>query len=146
MTKKGSIVLFSILIAAIFLSACAKQTPKAVPTPTSPVDTIVGDWTGTMYLPDGGDTLGQLDISIQAGCAVDKICGSYSIPQIPCGGTFVYKGINGEAFRFEQQLTKGDVTICGTGSFNEITLLKDGTLSQTWTDGVNKTKANLTRK
>jgi hypothetical protein len=142
---KNLILLISItILGIIILSACTPPAPKATPTPS--VDALVGDWTGSMYLPEGGDPLGRLDISIQAGCGVGKVCGSYAIPQIPCGGSYTYQGKKGEAFVFEQQLTEGDLKTCGTGSTNEITPLADGTLSQTWTDGVNKTRAILKRK
>lgn len=147
MTKKTLILLALMMVAAVMLAACS--TPTALPPtqkPASPVDVIVGDWTGNMYLPDGGDSLGELNISIQAGCEVDKVCGSYAIPFIPCSGTFTYRGASGETFKFEQQLTQGDVKVCGTGSMNSLTPNQDGTLAQTWTDGTNRTKATLTRK
>jgi hypothetical protein len=152
MSKKMFVVLVSIIVLVIALSACGSQATKAAPTtevqptPTQPVDSLVGDWTGTMYPPEGSDPLGQLDISIQAGCKVDSICGSYSIPMLPCGGTLTYKGKTGDVFQFEQQLTLGEVAVCGTGSMNSITLLEDGTLSQTWTDGVNRTRTVINRK
>jgi hypothetical protein len=144
MKQKTFFALTSLLFTMIVLSACATATPTALLTP--PVESIVGNWTGTMINTATGERLTQLDISIQSGCTIGKICGSYSIPQAPCGGNFIYTGTNGQAFRYTQQLTIGDIKFCGTDSLNEITLLKDGTLSQTWTDGVNKTHAILTRK
>jgi hypothetical protein len=135
-----------LLIAFVILSACNKPTSGVESKPTSPIDKISGDWTGKMFSTEGGDPVGQLDMTFNAACDLDKICGNYSIPKIPCNGNLIYKGLNQETIRFEQDLVKGDIAICGTGSINEVTLQIDGTLSQTWTDGTNKTVAILSRK
>jgi len=147
MAKKIGFILVCVLFAAMFLAACGGSTPTGEEETSAPtVDSLAGDWTGTMISSDSGEALTELNISVQEGCEVDKTCGSYSIPELSCGGELVYKGVEGEAFSFEQHLVDGDLNTCGTGSMNTLTLNEDGTISQTWTDGTYNTHANLNRK
>ena len=100
-------------------------------------------------MPDTDEISAVLDITILPGCTIGKTSGTYFIPietQEPCSGNLVLTEINGETFTFEQQLTQGDLNICGTGSYEKIKLLEDGTLSQTWSDGTRNTYSTLTRK
>jgi hypothetical protein len=121
-------------------------------TPQTNIDAIAGDWTGALRIPDTGESVGFLDITILPGCSLGKICGTYFIPPNEilglglCSGNLVLTEISGETFTFEQQLTQGDLKFCGTGSYEKIKLLEDGTLSQTWSDGTANTYSTLTRK
>jgi hypothetical protein len=113
------------------------------------VDALAGDWIGAIKIPETDEIVGELNITILADCTIGNICGTYFIPIEPqgqCSGNFVLTEINGETFTFEQQLTQGDLNFCGTGSYNKIKLLEDGTLSQTWSDGTRNTYSTLTRK
>ena len=109
-------------------------------------DSIAGTWTGCIRDSNTGGCLADMNISVQKGCTPGRFCGTYSIPAVPCEGNLAFSEKNGETFIFEQQLTRGDVNSCGTGSFQSIKLNPDGTLDQTWTDGTRSTYMTLTRK
>lgn len=146
MVRKSGFALVCVLLAGILLAGCGGSPSGSEEEAAAlTVDSLAGDWAG-MMISENGEALTELNISVQEGCEVDKACGSYSIPEISCSGDLVYKGVDGEAFSFEQHLVDGDLNTCGTGSMNTMTLNEDDTISQTWTDGTYSTHAALTRK
>mgnify|MGYP001356971428 CR=1 FL=1 len=148
MNTKTAIPIVTIVI-MITMLACSLPTLDVSDLPIPKVisvKSLVGEWTGIIYLVDSGEQFGLINITFFSGCEMDKPCGTYTIPAIPCEGSFIYKGRTGNVFRFEQQLTKGEISYCGTGSTSEFKLLNNGNMTQDWTDGTTKTKTDLTRK
>jgi len=59
-------------------------------------------------------------------CEIGSVCGSFSIPDLPCSGNLVYIGSEGGVFQFMGQDTQGEN--CIEGEINEFELLPDGSL------------------
>ena len=130
---------------SLFLYACAAASPE-VSAPAAQVTDLAGEWAGTIINSETGEALVELQFVLYDTCEMDAVCGTYAIPGLPCEGNLVYNGAEDSTFTFTQYLTVGEIDTCGTESVNQLTLQKDGTLSQTWQDGNNQTHADLTRQ
>ncbi len=90
-------------------------------------DTIAGKWSGTITSSSGAfSTL--VNLEIQPGCQVGRVCGIFSAPQLPCSGTLFLKEITGETFVFIEQDSTGSAS-CISGGYEYLQPLSDGTLS-----------------
>jgi hypothetical protein len=96
--------------------------------PPSNTDTIAGEWTGTAVGIDDPSFSTQIDLSIDEGCTVGKLCGTVSAPDFPCNGDIALESIIGNTYNFIEQNMQGSSS-CFSGAFEYIRLLPDDTLS-----------------
>jgi hypothetical protein len=88
---------------------------------------IAGTWSGTISSNDGTfSTL--LELSIQSDCEADRVCGTFSAPQLPCSGDLFLNEIAAANFVFIEQNATGAAS-CTSGGYEYLQLLEDGTLS-----------------
>jgi len=98
------------------------------PTTTDP---IAGKWTGSIF----GETSGfsaLIDLSIQPGFKAGNVCGTVSVPQLPCSGSLALTEINGDTFVFIEQNMTG-AAACASGVYKYLQLQENGTLSFKYT-------------
>jgi len=96
-------------------------------------DDIAGAWTGTLNSKDGELSM-QIDLFIQPGCSVGNVCGTYSVPQLPCSGHLLLNAINGDTYEFIEKFGSG-ADFCDSGGHEYIRLLPSGSLSWTYEGG-----------
>jgi hypothetical protein len=96
--------------------------------PPSNTDTIAGEWTGKTVGIDDPSFSTQIDLSIDEGCTVGKLCGTVSAPDFPCNGDIALESIIGNTYTFIEQNMQGSSS-CFSGAFDYIRLLPDDTLS-----------------
>ena len=104
--------------------------PTAVIAPTT-TDPIAGKWTGSIF----GETSGfsaLIDLSIQPGFKAGNVCGTVSVPQLPCSGSLALTEINGDTFVFIEQNMTG-AAACASGGYEYLQLQENGTLSFKYT-------------
>lgn len=143
--KSKSIII--ILLVACVLASCAptnKVTPTEtistatlIPTlpvtPTTiPIDPIAGNWTGT-FQGISDNFSADIDVFIDNNCEINKSCGTYSAPSLPCSGNLILTQINNATFVFVEQKIDG-ADWCGSGGFEYMELLPDNTLSWGYSD------------
>jgi len=90
-------------------------------------DAIAGHWSGIISSQDSTFST-PLELSIQAGCGLNQVCGAFSAPQLPCSGGLFLQAIDAGAFVFLEQSIAG-ADFCVTGGVERLTLQTDGTLS-----------------
>jgi len=144
--KPKSIVV--ILLVALVLDSCAPKSmltpteiinPTAVFVPTVPVmptpistDTIAGDWIG-VFQGISDDFSAEIHVSINKNCETNNVCGTYSVPSLPCSGDLILTRVDNTTFVFVEQKTDG-ADWCGSGGFEYMELLPDNTLSWGYSD------------
>ena len=90
-----------------------------IPTPlTINTDSIAGNWAGTSN-SENGDFSTQIDLSIQAGCTIGNVCGTYSAPQLPCSGSLFLTAIDGDTYEFVEHFSDG-ADLCDSGGHEYI--------------------------
>jgi hypothetical protein len=90
-------------------------------------DPIAGTWSGTISDLAGTFTT-SLELSITAGCMPGKVCGTFSVPQVPCTGDLFLHAINAATFLFLEQNVFGAASCISVG-YEQLLLLPNGTLS-----------------
>jgi hypothetical protein len=105
-------------------------SPTGEPTLETPgpisTDLIAGKWTGTIFSSTSGFTT-RIDLSIQADCQVNQVCGTVSTPQL-CSGNLVLTAIDASTYIFIEQDMTG-ISSCASGGSESLQLLADGSLS-----------------
>lgn len=102
---------------------------SSVPIPPALTNTspIAGRWSGTVTGLFNGFSA-STDLAIQPGCAPGSVCGTVSVPALPCSGNLFLKEIQADMFVFVEQDMKG-ATLCASGGHDFLLLQPDGTLS-----------------
>ena len=127
-------VIVSIVLALTIPPASSKES---IENPIRDPTIIAGNWEGTIK-GDTSDFSAELEISIQPGCSIGKICGTEKIAQTSCLGNLILAEIIYKTFYFLEES-------CGHGSA-QITLFSNGTLSWTYQAGNAKSHATLSKK
>jgi len=86
-------------------------------------DSLLGIWTGTAQNNNGWDM--QITISIPEPFETGSTLGTYTIPEIPCSGTFRILEILGDTLELMAENKQGP---CGEADSDSLELLSDGTL------------------
>ena len=84
---------------------------------------LSGVWTGTAHHNTGWDM--DITISISEPFQAGSTLGIFSIPTIPCSGTFRIVSIRGETLELKAENQQGD---CGEADSDSLELLSDETL------------------
>lgn len=85
------------------------------------IDPVVGNWRGAAL---NNDFELQVSITIDEGCELGEVCGSFDIENASCSGTFTWTGMDGEMYQFQA----GDKTSgCGEG-IDYLVPQEDGTV------------------
>jgi cellobiose epimerase len=82
-----------------------------------------GIWTGTAHNTNGFDL--QINVSFVAPCEVGSACLVFTIPEIPCTGTFRLVRVVDDTFEFVAEDKQGP---CGQADLDSLQRLADGTL------------------
>jgi hypothetical protein len=93
----------------------------------STTESIAGSWTGTIKGIEI-DFSAEILLYINKGCTINEVCGTYSVPSIPCSGNLILNQIDNNTFVFEEQKT-GGVESCSLTGIEYLKLLPDQTLS-----------------
>ena len=93
-------------------------------------DAIAGTWSGTISSNDGTFST-VLELSIQPGCEVGLVCGTFDTPQLPCSGELFLQEISGDTFIYIEQSVTG-AAFCVSGGYEYLQPLPDGTLLYTY--------------
>ncbi len=88
-------------------------------------DSIAGEWTGKLVAP-GTEFTTPLELKIETGCTVGKVCGTVSAPEFTCTNHLLLLAITGQTFTFKEQ--DPEPAACGTGTIDYGRLLPDGSL------------------
>ena len=86
-------------------------------------DSFLGVWIGTAHNNNDWDM--EITISIPELFEVGSTLGTYTIPEIPCSGTFKTLEIHGETLGLKTENQQGE---CGEADSDSLELLSDGTL------------------
>ena len=86
-------------------------------------DSFLSVWTGTAHNNNDWDM--QITISIPEPFEVGSTLGTYTIPEIPCSGTFRILEIRGETLELKAEDQQGN---CGEADSDSLESLSDGTL------------------
>ena len=154
--KLKSIVV--ILLIAFVMTSCVPTrtiaaTEVIIPTvttmPTLPVthtaistDTIAGDWTG-IFQGISDNFSAEIHVSVYKNCETNNVCGTYSVPSLPCSGNLILNRIDNSTFVFVEQKSDG-ADWCGSGGFEYMELLPDNTLSWGYSDSGESIKSKGT--
>jgi hypothetical protein len=111
---------------AFKLTTQAGNVSTLAPTILS-TDAIAGIWSGVIG-NSAGTFSTPVKLSIQAGCQPDKVCGTFSAPQLSCNGDLFLQIINSETFLFQEQNVSGSAA-CQSGGYEQLQLSAGGTLS-----------------
>lgn len=98
---------------------------STIPAPTT-TNSIAGNWSGT-FSNQAGTFSAQIELSLSSDCILNQVCGTFSVPVIPCSGNLVLQAINNQTFIFVEQNTTGG-TSCKSGALEWLTLQDDGSL------------------
>jgi len=154
--KLKSIVI--ILFVAFILASCAPtstltptetinptatftQTAPVIPTPIS-TGTIAGNWMG-VFQEISGDFSAEIHVSINKNCETNNVCGTYSVPSLPCSGDLILTRVENTTFVFVEKKTYG-ADWCGSGGFEYMEVNPDNTLSWGYSDTGEKIKSKGT--
>ncbi len=102
-------------------------TEAATQPPAGTTSPIAGEWAGTIA-NQAGTFSAAIDLTIQAGCEPGRVCGTFSVPQLPCSGELFLQAIDGASFLFVEQNVSGGAA-CTAGGYEQLHLLADGSLS-----------------
>ena len=86
-------------------------------------DSLAGVWSGTAHNSNDWDM--EVTILIAEPVQIGSPLGTYSIPEIPCSGTFRVTEINGETLFLKAEDQQGD---CGEAESDSLEVLPDGTI------------------
>jgi hypothetical protein len=86
-------------------------------------ESLTGFWAGTAHNSNDWDM--SITISILETFQAGSTLGTYTIPEIPCSGTFRVMEIRGETIHLKAEDQQGD---CGEADSDTLELLPDGTL------------------
>lgn len=86
-------------------------------------DSLLGVWAGTAHNSNDWDM--EITLSITGPSQVGSALGTYTIPEIPCSGTFRVVAIRGETLELKAEDQQGE---CGEADSDILELLQDGTL------------------
>jgi hypothetical protein len=102
------------------------STAPATDTPAlATTDPIAGQWRGSISGEGGFGT--PIELTVKPGCQVGRVCGTVSVPELPCSGDLALTGIRGSTFTFIEQNMGGSES-CVSGGTELLTLQADGTL------------------
>lgn len=87
------------------------------------IDSLVGTWAGTAHNSNEWDM--KITISISSSFQIGSTLGTYTIPEIPCSGTFRIMEIRDDTLYLRAEDQKGE---CGEADSDTLELLSDGTL------------------
>lgn len=131
-------ILRNFILPLLLITACTSTPVKLIPTKSaapqiqSPASTqisasypgvfpLAGTWGGDVQ---NGDLTFQVALTLNSECRVGGTCGSFSLPVVPCTGTYLLSGEEGQIYLF-------DITdrspACGIGQ-DSMRLLADGGL------------------
>jgi len=129
-----------------FKMTAGSETSVTTPEVGGNTDAIVGTWSGTISSSDGTFST-RLELSIQPACEAGGVCGTFSVPQLPCSGALSLQEISGDTFIFIEQNVTG-AAFCVSGGYEYLQLLPDGTLSYTYsfTPGSTDTTRGILRR
>jgi hypothetical protein len=102
------------------------ETSVITPEVVGNTNGIAGSWSGTIT-NEVGTFSTLLRLSIQTNCKAGNICGSFTVPQLPCSGKLFLQKIDGKTYIFIEQNVTGAES-CTSGGFEYLQLLPDGTL------------------
>jgi len=105
----------------------ASSVPVPIPPALTNTSPIAGRWSGTVTGLFGGFSA-QTDLTIQPGCAPGSVCGTISVPYIPCAGNLYLQEIQADMFLFIEQDMQ-DAPSCVSGGHDFLLLQPDGSLS-----------------
>lgn len=86
-------------------------------------DSLLGVWAGTAHNSNDWDM--EITLSITEPSQVGSALGTYTIPEIPCSGTFRVMAIREETLELKAEDQQGE---CGEADSDTLELLSDGTL------------------
>ena len=86
-------------------------------------NSFLGVWAGKAHNNNGWDM--EITISISELSEVGSTLGTYTIPEIPCTGTFRVISTRGETLELKAENQQGD---CGEAGSDSLALLSNGTL------------------
>jgi len=86
-------------------------------------NSLLGVWAGTAY--NSNDWNMEITLSIAGTSQIGYALGTYTIPEIPCSGTFRVIAIRGETLDLKAEDQQGE---CGEADSDTLELLQDGTL------------------
>jgi len=144
--KKQSILI--VLLVSLFVYSCASKntlaptegaaatasSAEALPTVTVHVSTapIAGHWVGNFQgISDGFSA--PIRVTLFEDCEMNAVCGTYSVPLLPCSGELILTEADTTTFTFTEQRT-GGADWCGSGGLEHMELLPDQTLSWGYSD------------
>ena len=87
------------------------------------LDSLAGIWAGTAHNSNDWDM--EITISITDAVQAGSTLGTYTIPEIPCSGTFRVTEIRDETLHLKAEDQQGD---CGEAASDTLELLPDDTL------------------
>ena len=103
------------------------SAPAGKSAPASPVADMMGSWGGTAQSTDG--TSFPISLDINQLCEIGQLCGSISVPQVPCyGQVFLQSVASGEVefcvANFDQ---RNNQSVCQEGAGEHIQLVPTAT-------------------
>jgi hypothetical protein len=110
-----------------FKMTAGAETSVITPEVTGNTNAIAGTWSGTIT-NDAGTFSTPLELSIQFDCEAGNLCGTFTVPQLPCSGDLFLNEITAADFIFIEQNSSG-AAFCKSGGYEYLRLLEDGTLS-----------------
>jgi hypothetical protein len=86
-------------------------------------DSLLGVWAGTAVNSNGWDM--EITVTISQPFEIGSTLGAYTIPTIPCYGTFTLLEIRGQTLELKAENKEGP---CGDADSDSLEVLSDGTL------------------
>ncbi len=119
-------------------TATAAATATSTPVTTDP---IAGAWVGTLTSSDGAFST-RLELSIETGCLVGKVCGTYAVPAVPCSGSLTFNAVDQDTFVFVEQASSSSAA-CPSGGFEYLQARPDGSIAWRYLSGASQSTAVL---
>ena len=113
-----------------FKMMAGAETSVITPEVVGNTNGIAGTWSGTIT-NEAGTFSTRLELSIQTNCKAGNICGTFTVPQLPCSGKLFLQEITAADFIFIEQNASGAAS-CTSGGYETLQLLEDGTLSYSY--------------
>jgi hypothetical protein len=109
-----------------FKMMAGTETSVITPEVVSNTNGIAGTWSGTIS-NEARTFSTRLELSIQTNCKAGNICGTFTVPQLPCSGKLFLQEIDGKTYIFIEQNATGAES-CTSGGYEYLQLKPDGTL------------------
>jgi len=109
-----------------FKMMAGEVTATVTPGAAANTNSIAGSWSGTIK-NQAGTFSTRLELSIQTNCEAGNICGTFSVPQLPCSGDLFLQEIDGKTYIFIEQNVTGAES-CTSGGYEFLRLQPDGRL------------------